>query len=192
MSETSPQPDTKSEYEFCQRLLIENISILEKTEVYATGAIAATFAFSASAQEPFVAKISATIPIYIAIIGYLRWRGLDSTIKTINDYLEVLGAHLPDGGWTKYYRANRGPELRRSRMIIWSLLITLTIMFFNFTMFLGPFTKPEKPSRTLVPSASKPLTPNSPVPQRGAPIARPVQARAAPFAPLPGPGPTGG
>lgn len=96
-SDASAQPDAKGEYEFCQKLLIENISILEKTEVYATGAIAAAFAFSISAQQPFVAYISATIPVYIAIIGYQRWQGIDSTIKTINDYLEVLGTALPHG-----------------------------------------------------------------------------------------------
>ena len=154
------QPDPKGEYEFCQKLLIENISILEKTEVYATGAIAAAFAFSVSAQEPFVAYISATIPIFVALIGYLRWRGLDSTIKTINDYLEILGAGLPNGGWTKYYRANRSLELRRSRKWIWSLLITLSAMFFGFMLMLGPFTKPTKPSPALIPVASARLTPN--------------------------------
>jgi hypothetical protein len=136
----SEQPDTRG---------IENISIIEKTEIYATGSIAVAFAFSVSAQQPFVSYISATIPICVAIVGYLRWRGIDSTIKTINDYLEILGTDLPHGGWTKYYRAKRGPALRRSRNQIWLLLIMLSTLFFVLTIILGPFTKSEEAAPSL-------------------------------------------
>jgi hypothetical protein len=154
------QPDAKGEYEFCQKLLIENISIIEKTEVYATGAIAGVIVFSASSSEPILANVSASIPFIIALIGFLRWIGLDSTISTINNYLVILGNNLPEGGWTGHYRKTRSRWLKRSRDVIWWILLLLSAIFFALTVFYGPFTKPTKPSPTLIPVASASLTPN--------------------------------
>lgn len=129
----------EEEYKFCHALLIENISILERTETYATGAIAACFVFSLASIHTMVAVGSAWVAVLIAIVGLVRWIGLDGVIGTLNDYLEVLGKELPHGGWTAFYRQHRSKYLKRSRWVIWILLISVSLIFAAFIAWNGPF-----------------------------------------------------
>lgn len=128
----------EEEYKFCHQLLVENISILEKTEVYATGAVAASMVFSLAASDPSVAVGSALVPVLISGLGLIRWRGLDSVIGTLNDYLAANG---PPNGWTAYYRQNRAPFLKRSRVLIWILLNIVSAAFAILIALHGPFGK---------------------------------------------------
>ena len=135
----------EEEYKFCHQLLIENISILEKTEVYATGAIAASMAFSVSASNPVVSTASAWIPALIGLVGLARFVGLDGVIGRLNDYLEVVGKDLPQKGWTKFYRDRKPVQLKRSRWAIWIFLNAVSLGFGSYMMLHGPLTK-EEPS----------------------------------------------
>jgi hypothetical protein len=143
VNEAPAQPDAKSDYEFCQKLLIENISIIERMEIYATGAIAATIVFSASTEGTSLAYVSSLVPILIALIGCLRWIGLSTTISTIGDYLAKYDETLANGGWTKYYRDNKKTWrktsiLKLSRHAIWVILLLVSVGFATITFCYGP------------------------------------------------------
>jgi hypothetical protein len=131
----------EEEYKFCHQLLIENISILEKTEVYATGAIAASIVFSAAATNPVVAAASSFAPMLIAVVGFARFIGLDGVIGRLNNYSEIVASKLPEGGWTKFYRANKPVQLARSRWAIWVFLNLASIIFPAYVLAYGPLTK---------------------------------------------------
>jgi hypothetical protein len=89
------------EYKSCRELILKNIDIMERNEVYATGACAAIFVFSLQAGNYLVSIISVWLPPIIAFLGYLRFRGLDDVIDKINGYLiKVEAAHEPLN-WTR-------------------------------------------------------------------------------------------
>jgi hypothetical protein len=110
------------EYEFCRQLIIENISVIEKTEIYAVGAVAATIAFSASQSNPLLAFLSSLLPLIISIIGFTRFFGMDKTIGRINSYLITLEEKQPNIKWTEYYRHSKPRALKLSRWWIWGIL----------------------------------------------------------------------
>jgi hypothetical protein len=51
------------EYKSCRDLIKTNIEIIEKSEVYAVGAVGAIAVFSLSSSVPIVATVSAWIPL---------------------------------------------------------------------------------------------------------------------------------
>src|SRR5271170_2257343 len=59
------------EYKSCRELILKNIDIMEKNEVYATGACAAIFVFSLQTSDHLVSKITAWLPLLIAALGWL-------------------------------------------------------------------------------------------------------------------------
>ncbi len=133
----------EEEYRFCHELLIENISILERTEVYATGAIAASMVFSVAASNPVVAAASACVPALVGLVGLARFVGLDGVIGRLNNYFEKVGSALPEGGWTKFYRADKPVQLARSRWTIWIFLNAVSLIFAIYMLSYGPLTKVE-------------------------------------------------
>ena len=68
------------EYKSCRDLILKNIDIMEKNEIYATGACAAIFVFSLQTSDHLVSKITARVPLLIAALGWLRFYGLDDVI----------------------------------------------------------------------------------------------------------------
>ena len=91
------------EYKSCRDLILKNIDIMQKNEVYATGACAAIFVFSLQAQDHVVAVVAAWLPPVITLLGWLRSYGLDDVIDKINGHLIELEAAYPPLKWTTYF-----------------------------------------------------------------------------------------
>jgi hypothetical protein len=118
------------EYKSCRDLIIKNIDIIEKTEVYAVGASAAIFVFSLSATARTVGVLSAWLPLVIAILGFMRFLGLDDTIDKINNHLVNLEKKHKSINWTTFYREhNKKKFLKKTRYSIWFLLMIVSTGF---------------------------------------------------------------
>lgn len=129
------------EYKSCRDLIAKNIDIMEKTEVYAVGAGAAVFAFSASSPVWVVAFGSALIPLVIAGLGYLRFVGLDDTINKINDYLVTLEKKYKTINWTTFYRkANQKKTLKKTRQSFWGVFAAVSFFFALFMAIAAPLS----------------------------------------------------
>jgi hypothetical protein len=116
------------EYKYCRALILKDIDIIEKNEVYVTGACAAIFVFSLQAPDHIVSVIAAWLTVGIACLGCLRFRGLNGSIDEINGYLAELEASRPPLHWTRYYLANDKKALRRTRQELWAALIIATFV----------------------------------------------------------------
>ena len=117
------------EYKSCRELILKNIDIMEKTEVYATGACAAIFVFSLQSSDRIVSVVTAWLPIIITILGILRFYGLDDVIDKINGHLIELERAHPPLNWTTYYRANNSSKaLKKTRYGFWAALLAATLI----------------------------------------------------------------
>lgn len=104
------------EYKSCRDLLAKNIEIMEKSEIYAIGAVAASAVYCLSSKNPTVVVLSSWLPFSISFLGLIRFLGLNSIIGTLNDYFEFIEARRENKiVWTTYYRDNRKPVLAVSR-----------------------------------------------------------------------------
>ncbi len=106
------------EYKSCRDLISKNIDIVEKTEVYAIGAAAASAAFCLThLKDTVVRDASAILPLAVSVVGLLRYVGVDRTISKINRYLRLVELrHKRHIGWSRYYkRVNKIKWLKGSR-----------------------------------------------------------------------------
>jgi hypothetical protein len=128
------------EYKSCRDLIAKNIDIIEKTEFYAVGSSAAVAVFSISQTERLICLTASYLPLAIAILGLLRFLGIDSTIRKINNYLiDVEKRYKSQIGWTHSYRAqNTFKSLKYSRYAIWIILLGLSVIFIHIA-YLKPF-----------------------------------------------------
>lgn len=119
------------EYKSCRDLIAKNIEIIEKNEVYAVGSSAAVAVFSISQHDRLVCLAASYLPLAISILGFLRFFGVDQTIRKINNYLvTVERRHEALMGWTQFYRAaNKLKWLKWSRYLIWGILFFLSVVF---------------------------------------------------------------
>lgn len=118
------------EYKSCRELIAKNIDIIERTEVYAVGACAAIFVFSLSATVKGVAIASAWLPVVIAVLGLVRFWGLDDTIDKINSYFITIENRFETIKWTTYYREkNKKKLLKKTRYGFWFVLIVVSVVF---------------------------------------------------------------
>jgi hypothetical protein len=116
------------EYKSCRELILKNIDIMEKNEVYATRACAALFVFSLQSADHIVSVATAWLPVIITVLGFLRFYGLDDVIDKINGHLVELETKHPPQNWTKYYRANNSSKvLKRTRQDFWLALFATTL-----------------------------------------------------------------
>jgi hypothetical protein len=116
------------EYKSCRELILKNIDIMEKNEVYATGACAAIFVFSLQSSDHIVSVVTAWLPVIITILGFLRFYGLDDVIDKINGHLVELETGHPPLNWTKYYRTNNSAKvLGKTRYGFWLALFATTL-----------------------------------------------------------------
>ena len=150
------------EYKSCRELIAKNIDIMEKTEVYAVAASAALFVFSLSATVKTVAIASAWLPLIIAILGFMRFYGLDDTIDKINSYFIELEKKFGSIRWTTFYREkNKKKVLKKTRYSIW---IVLLIVGFGFGIYMScnaPLSAPSVGAATqLQPTAPLAKKPN--------------------------------
>jgi hypothetical protein len=116
------------EYKYCRALILKDIDIMEKNEIYVTGACAVIFVFSLQAPDHIVSVVAAWLPPFIACLGWLRFSGLDGSIDEINGYLAKLEASHPALNWTTYYLANDKRALRRTRQVLWAALTFFTLV----------------------------------------------------------------
>jgi len=131
----------EEEYKLCRGLIVENIQIIEKTEVYAVGAAAATMAFCATQSGRLLVSLACWLPLIISLLGAVRFWGVDVTIGRINDYLERMEVAHPELGWTTFYRLSRPRALKSSRLIFWAILIGVSLIFAAVTVTHGPYAK---------------------------------------------------
>lgn len=143
MEETLDDKLLIEEYKSCRELIKTNIEIIEKSEIYAVGAVGAIAVFSISSSIEVVAKVSAWIPLAIALLGLVRFIGVDSTIDKINNYLVQVETQHPKLQWTSFYRAsNKHKLLKKTRYAIWVVLIILGVILGAVTNCRGPFGPP--------------------------------------------------
>jgi hypothetical protein len=143
MDESVGQKLLVEEYKSCRDLIQTNIEIIEKSEVYAVGAVGAIAVFSLSSSVEMVAKVTSWIPLIIACLGIVRFYGVDSTIDKINNYLVTVEASHPEINWTTFYREhNKRKILKSTRYAIWIILIGLGIGLGVLTLCKGPFGPP--------------------------------------------------
>jgi hypothetical protein len=122
------------EYKSCRDLIGKNIDIIEKTEVYALGAIACIFVFSLSSTERIVSVAAAWLPMVISFLGLVRFIGLDNTIDKINLYLISVEQKYGSINWTTFHKAaNTKKVLKKTRYCFW---ITLPIVSFPFGLYM--------------------------------------------------------
>jgi hypothetical protein len=127
------------EYKSCRDLIAKNIDIMEKTEVYAVGASAAIIVFSLSATVRAVGVVSAWLPLVIAILGFVRFLGLDDTIDKINNHLIELERKYASINWTTFYREhNKKKVLKKTRYGIWFALMIVSLVFAFYMTFEAP------------------------------------------------------
>jgi hypothetical protein len=127
------------EYKSCRELIAKNIDIIEKTEVGAVAACAAIFVFSLSASTRAVAIVSAWLPLVIAILGFLRFYGLDDTIDKINSRFVELEKIYKLIHWTTFYREkNKKKVLKRTRYAIWFVLMLVSLGFGTYMLCNAP------------------------------------------------------
>jgi len=129
----------EEEYKFCHRLIVENIHIIEKTETYAVGAVAATMAFSATQSGRLIVILSSWLPLVISALGAIRFWGVDVTIGRINAYLKTIEADNSKLNWTTYYSMSKPRALKWSRRAFWVILIVVSFAFASVTLFNGPY-----------------------------------------------------
>lgn len=116
------------EYKSCRELILKNIEIMEKNEIYAIGACAALFVFSLQTPDHLVSVVTGWLPLIIVILGWLRFFSLDYVIKRINGYLVEVERDNPPLRWTTYYRANNQPKvLKWARNLLWLALGATTL-----------------------------------------------------------------
>lgn len=149
MEESVGQKLLIEEYKSCRDLIKTNIEIIEKSEVYAVGAVGAIVVFSISSSVEMVAKVSAWIPSIIAGLGLVRFYGVDSTIDKINSYLVTIETTYPEIQWTTFYRThNKRKVLKGTRYAIWIVLLGLGIGLGGLTAYKGPFGTPPATQTT--------------------------------------------
>jgi hypothetical protein len=117
------------EYKSCRELILKNIDIMERNELYAAGASATLFVYSLQSLDHLVSVITAWLPVIVAVLGFLRFFGLDDVIDKINGHLvEVETAH-PPLNWTTYFRAHNPCRLlKRTRQLFWFILFAATLV----------------------------------------------------------------
>jgi hypothetical protein len=104
------------------------------------GAVGAIAVFSLSSSVAIVATVSAWIPLAVALLGIVRFYGIDSTIDSINNYLMSIETSHPKIQWTTFYREhNKNKILKKTRYAIWVALIVLGIVLGALTTCRGPF-----------------------------------------------------
>lgn len=143
------------EYKACRDLIVKNIEIMEKNEVYALGAAAALFVFSISASDRKVALASAFTPVLVSALGALRFYGLDKTIDLTNAYLIDLEGRHRSINWATFYKIEnrkRGKSLKKSRVWLWIAFNVVCILFAIAMWFLAPPARmaPANPTVQLV------------------------------------------
>lgn len=132
------------EYRSCRDLIAKNIDIIEKTEVYAVGASAAIFVFSLSSTTKTIAVASAWLPLVIALLGFLRFRGIDDTIDKINNYLMKIEKKVETINWTTFYRENnKKKELKKTRYAFWIVLMLVSLGFGGYMSCNAPLSPPS-------------------------------------------------
>jgi hypothetical protein len=160
------------EYKSCRELIKLNIDIIEKSEIYAIGAVAATSVYCLTLTSELVQRAACCVPFFISIAGSFRFYGIDSTIEKINNYLEIVESKYLYIGWTKSYRAqNRKRTLKWSRYAIWIILVLYSILFGVYVFYNAP----------LIPSAQATVASQASSPPATAPFQ--VTAPSVPQAP---------
>jgi hypothetical protein len=147
-SDVSPKSETSDpieerllieEYKSCRDLIARNIDIIERTEVYAVGAAAASATFSLAATDSLLSDATCWIPLAISLLGLIRYIGIDSTIHKINNYLEEVERKYPLLGWTRSYRKqNKWKILKATRYVIWGVSVAASIGFAGYTLVVRP------------------------------------------------------
>lgn len=163
------------EYKSCRDLIKTNIDIIEKSEVYAVGAAAAAAVYCLSSTTELVQKAACWLPLVIAIIGGLRFVGIDATISKINNYLVSIEKMYPEIGWTRSYRLqNEWKVLKLSRYSIWLILADCGMSFGLYVWRNAPLSPAATPAAAPAPLVSSPVPPLPTAPlQAPAPLARP-------------------
>ncbi len=136
---SNPGPLKIEEYKFCKQQIMENIKIMNQIEIYVIGAIAAVYVFAIAQRDIAVATSAVAIASLIALLGAVRVRALDQTIRVLNDYVQKIEKNELDIGWTSFYRQKRSRYMNWSRIVLWVSLVLLTIGCAIFVMVFGPF-----------------------------------------------------
>ncbi len=118
------------EYKACRALISQNITIMEQTETYAVGAVAASASFTIGMNAHLLAIFSAWIPLMITGFGHRRFRALQQTIRRIDRYIQDrVEKSWPVIGYTSYYRSENDHSLSASRDGLWTTMRRCSIAF---------------------------------------------------------------
>lgn len=127
------------EYKNCRELIKINIEIIEKNEIYATGAAAAVAVFCISSTNKTVVQFSCWLPLIIAMLGAIRFYGVDIAIRQLNNYIVEIEGRYRQLGWTTSYRKqNRYKILKFTRLLYWLVLCSCSGAFALYLFLSGP------------------------------------------------------
>lgn len=139
MSDKSEEALRTEEYKVCKQQILENIKAMDQLEIYSVGAIAGVFVFALSQSDKNIVVLAVMLACLIALLGFLRFWALDSTIGVLNDYVQGLEKQIEKIGWTTFYREKRTTFMSWSRWIVWCVLLFLTFSFQLIVLCKGPF-----------------------------------------------------
>lgn len=109
------------EYKSTRSILGKNIDIMERTEILSIGAVGSAIAFSISQKGSGLFIYSAIIPLFVTILGYMRFIALDQTIAIYNAYLLQYECCYRRLGLTKFFQDSRD-RIKGDNLWGWSLL----------------------------------------------------------------------
>lgn len=119
------------EYKSCRGLIIKNIEIMEKFEIYSVFAIAISLAFSISISHKKYKfyDISTIIPIFISVFGFIKYISLDKAIGIYNKYLINTEQQVVTIDLSSFFKNQNNKNfinLRFVHCVFWILLIVGT------------------------------------------------------------------
>lgn len=118
------------EYQSCRNLFLENVRAIERNEIYCIGASAVVIVFALAQQALATALPAAFVPLFVNILGRMRFIGFGIIASTLNDYLQKLEEADASIGWVSFQRGQQaGGPLQRSRFLLWRMLIGLSAVF---------------------------------------------------------------
>lgn len=125
------------EYKYVRDMIKTNIDIMEKNESLILVSMAAIYGFFLKDFnfDSGIFQISSAIPLFLSIIGFIRYNALNEVIGIYNNYINKLEEKYPDSiGWTRFYRAEKLSQnkklLKDSRDTLWWALMIGSCMIF--------------------------------------------------------------
>lgn len=134
-----------AEYEQCRAALLKNIELMDKSEVfYLSGSvIVAAYSAASNSHINYMTRqysqefMVLMLPIFILILGIIRFFVLDKTVYIYNQYLEAIESKNKYLNLTAFFRRHNNNRLYFGR------LLPFVTGFFGYSVYLATLNIPN-------------------------------------------------